>query len=63
MFIYGGTDCSVNCETVANNAVRKASSSIITQTGAMTAVFSSKRAAESGSKKTEDMNLQKFPDF
>ena len=63
MFIYGGTDCSVNCETVANNGVRKASSRIITQTGRMTAVSSSNTAAVSGSKETKDMNLQKFLDF
>ena len=60
MFSYGGSEYSVNCETVANNGVRKASSRISTQTGAMTTVSSSIRVAETGSKKTEDMNLQNF---
>ena len=52
-------NCSINSKTVTNNGVRKATSWIITQNRAMTAVSSS-RTTETGSKKAGDMNLKKF---
>ena len=46
-------NCSINSKTGANNGVRKASSWIITQNGAMTAVSSSNRTEYE-----QDMNLK-----
>ena len=51
--------CSINCKAVANNGVSKASRWVITQTVAMTAVSSSNKTAETGSKKDGDMKIQK----
>ena len=56
-------NCSFNCKTVANNGVRKASSWIITQISAMTAVSSSNKAAETGSMNAENMNFTKASGF
>ena len=58
-----GLNCSINCKSVANNGVRKASSLIIAQTGTMTTIFRSNTAAETGSKIDGDNNVQDVSGF
>ena len=54
---------SFNCKTIANNFIRKAFSRIITQIRAMTTVSSSNKAAETGSKKADDMKFTEISGF